>query len=60
VLLEIGATTHDETVEHPDPPSARNQTVNQMAADETGAARHQIQRNSLVPVLLSLSLLQCT
>jgi len=50
VLLEIGAAADDETVEHPHAPSAGNQTVDQMAADKPGAARHQIQRHSWLPL----------
>ena len=46
MLLKIGAAAHDKTVEHAYAPSASNQTVDQMAADEAGAARHQIQRHT--------------
>jgi hypothetical protein len=44
VLLEVSAAAHHEAIEHTNAPSACNQTVNQMTADEAGATRYQIQR----------------
>jgi hypothetical protein len=42
VLIEIGATAHDETVEHAHAPALPHQAVDKMTADESRTTGDQV------------------